>query len=118
MSLDEDQGEIKAVDRSRRLLRSFADYVWYDTVEEMRTFECGSLRGVSLEKCHTRLDQVRTTHGPMAIDCVMSGNARPDYVHGLDVGSIPSHAVRLDQGALILCDSELSNQQAPIPITR
>jgi hypothetical protein len=54
----------------------------------------------------------------MAVDCVMSGNARPDYVHGLDVGSIPSHAVALDQGALILCDSELSNQQAPIPITR
>jgi hypothetical protein len=107
LDLTEDIGEVELEPYDPELIRSFADTLWYRTRQEAISFECNEHRGLARTRCVSAVNEVLDTLGVEAVNCVMSGNASPDYVYGLDTRSLPSHAIAMEQGALILCDSAL-----------
>jgi hypothetical protein len=110
LDLAEDMIQADLEPYRRDLSRAFADATWFRTRQEVTSFECGQHRGLSRSRCVAELNQVLDTFGLEALSCVMTGNASPDYVHGLETSSLPSHAISLDHGALILCDPDLLDQ--------
>ena len=93
-----------------QLARAHAEEVWYKTRVETSQEECRRHRGAARSRCEAEVDQALVPYGPHAVDCILTGNARPDYIQGVKSSAVPSHSVTLDHGALILCDVELSNR--------
>lgn len=86
--------------------RAYGD--WKHLVEEVVAQECG---GWSVEappqRCATRVRRALFPYGPSAVACALSGNAKADYVADVTLDHLPSHAVPLRNGAVILCDDAL-----------
>ncbi len=86
--------------------RAYGD--WKLLVEEVVAQECG---GWSTEappqRCALRVRRALFPFGPAAVSCALSGNAQADYVSDVTLDHLPSHAVPLRHGAVILCDDAL-----------
>ena len=84
--------------------------MWHEALDEASDTECRRQRGLSRSRCESEITQRLEPYSALAIHCIMSGNARPDYVQGVSTKAVPSHGVALEHGAIILCDAELANR--------
>jgi len=86
--------------------RAYGD--WKHLVEEVVTQECGGWSvDAPPQRCATRVRRALFPYGPSAVACALSGNAQADYVANVTLDHLPSHAVPLRNGAVILCDDAL-----------
>lgn len=111
LRLDELEPEIPALaaatsqhDRDR------AYGVWAGIVHAAVASECGrKLTETGQHRCARDLHRELRPYANAAVDCILSGNATPDYFAELDPGRVPTHAVPLDRGVVLLCDGALPN---------
>ena len=83
---------------------------WKRILEEVVDAECGGrFSQAGRWRCEDDRRRQLWPYTSVAVDCVLSGNAVPDYVSDLPLADLPSHSVPLDKGALILCDGSLVN---------
>lgn len=83
---------------------------WKRILEETVEAECGGrFSQAGRWRCEDDRRRQLWPYTNVAVDCVLSGNAVPDYVSDLPLSDLPSHSVPLDKGALILCDGALVN---------
>ena len=90
--------------------RSRAEGMWQEALAEAADTECRRQRGLARSRCESEISDSLAPYSALAIQCIMTGNARPDYVQGVATSSVPSHGVSLEQGAIIFCDAELANR--------
>ncbi len=86
--------------------RAYGD--WKLLVEEVVAQECGGWSAEAPpQRCALRVRRALFPFGPAAVSCALSGNAQADYVSDVTLDHLPSHAVPLRHGAVILCDDAL-----------
>lgn len=86
--------------------RAYGD--WKLLVEEVVAQECGGWSAdAPPQRCALRVRRALFPFGPAAVSCALSGNAQADYVSDVTLDHLPSHAVPLRHGAVILCDDAL-----------
>jgi hypothetical protein len=86
--------------------RAYGD--WKLLVEEVVAQECGGWSAEAPpQRCALRVRRALFPFGPSAVSCALSGNAQADYVSDVTLDHLPSHAVPLRHGAVILCDDAL-----------
>lgn len=84
--------------------------MWKQVIEEVANGECSARRTETARwRCENDVQRSLWPYETAAVDCIVSGNATPDYIAGLQVDAVPSHSVLLDKGALVLCDGALPN---------
>jgi hypothetical protein len=93
------------LDRDQALAR------WKTIVQDTADEECGARRSetVRYRSCRDEVERALFPYSGVAVTCLLSDNAVPDYVSGLDQDDAPSHSVLLGKGALLLCDAALPN---------
>jgi hypothetical protein len=96
-----------------QLDRDRAYGVWAGILQDILQAECGDRVQSSAHRCARALRRTLLPFGAAAVECILSGNARPDYVVGLDPRHAPTHAVPLNRGALLLCDAALPDLLHP-----
>ncbi len=94
--------ERSQLDRDRALV------AWRQVMIEAAEAECGSWRGAD-GRCESDVRSHLWPFGREAVDCMLSGNAIPDYVAHIRPESTPTHSIPLQNGAVILCDGALDN---------
>lgn len=83
---------------------------WKRILDEVVEAECsGRFSQAGRWRCEDDRRRQLWPYTSKAVDCLLSGNAVPDYVSDLPLANLPSHSVPLDRGALILCDGALVN---------
>ncbi len=93
-----------------QLARDRAYGVWAGIVHDAVSAECGRRRSEAGQyRCSRDLRRALLPYSRLAVECMLSGNATPDYSDQLDPDRLPSHAVPLDHGAVLLCDGALPN---------
>jgi hypothetical protein len=83
---------------------------WKRILDEVVEAECsGRFSQAGRWRCEDERRRQLWPYTATAVECLLSGNAVPDYVADLPMANLPSHSVPLDRGALILCDGALVN---------
>lgn len=83
---------------------------WKRILDEVVDAECGGrLSQAGRWRCEDAQRRVLWPYTTKAVECLLTGNAVPDYVADLPLADLPSHSVPLENGALILCDGALVN---------
>jgi hypothetical protein len=94
-----------------QLARDQAHTRWQGIIDEAVHEECAGRFGELAQlRCDDAVRRSLFAYGTHAVDCILSGNAIPDYIPGLGLRDLPTHAVPLARGAVILCDGALLNQ--------
>lgn len=93
-----------------QLDRDRAYGAWAGIVHDAIQSECGRrITETGQHRCARELRRTLRPYATRAVECIVSGNARPDYFSELDPDRVPSHAVPLDRGVVLLCDGALPN---------
>jgi len=83
---------------------------WKRILDETVAAECsGRLSQAGRWRCEDAQRRHLWPYTATAVECLLTGNAVPDYVADLPLADLPSHSVPLERGALILCDGALVN---------
>jgi hypothetical protein len=94
-----------------QLARDQAHTRWQGIIDEAVHEECrGRFGELAQLRCDDAVRRSLFAYSTHAVDCILTGNAVPDYIPGLGLRDLPSHAVPLARGAVILCDGALLNQ--------
>lgn len=90
--------------------RDAAKVLWDGVVDEAVGGECGKAGTDGRAwKCADGVRRRLFPFATAAVNCVISGNAQPDYVESVELDNLPSHSVPLARGGVILCDGALEN---------
>jgi hypothetical protein len=87
--------------------QAFAE--WSVLLEEAAAGECRGRGVVAERRCRDEVRRELWSSGGRAVDCIMSGNASPDYVADIRFDQLPTHSKPLEKGAVIFCDGGLRN---------
>lgn len=111
LALDEFDPRIPRVAEGySQLDRDRAYGAWAGIVHDAIESECGRrISETGQHRCARELRRTLRPYAARAVECIISGNARPDYFSELDPDRVPSHAVPLDRGVVLLCDGALPN---------
>lgn len=102
-----DHTDLKPV--GSQLERNRAIAAWNGLLEEAAAGECRG-RGIAAERrCRDEVRRELWPSGSRAVDCILSGNAAPDYVSDIRLDQLPTHSQPLAKGAVIFCDGGLRN---------
>lgn len=83
---------------------------WKGVVAEAVRGECNrKLTDAGGYKCSQDVRRDLWSASLPAVECILSGNAIPDYIGMANLDELPSHSVPLTKGAVILCDGALRN---------
>jgi len=83
---------------------------WKRILDETVAAECSGRRSQAGRwRCEDAQRRQLWPYTAKAVECLLTGNAVPDYVADLPLADLPSHSVPLERGALILCDGALVN---------
>jgi len=102
-----DSAELRSVGSQLDRDRAFA--VWAGLLDEAATGECAGRTAVADRRCRDQVRRKLWSSGSRAVDCILSGNAAPDYVSNIRLDQLPTHSQPLDKGAVIFCDGGLRN---------
>mgnify|MGYP007096641403 CR=1 FL=1 len=90
--------------------RDRAVSAWKDILTETARVECDNRFSETARwRCEEAAQRSLWQYSTLGVNCILSGNAVPDYVSGLSLDKLPSDSVPLERGALILCDGALAN---------
>lgn len=110
LSLSDRDPTISALHRAPSQLdrdRAYAE--WKVLLQEVVAQECEHRSNEAFwHRCASRVQRELFPYGTVAVSCMLSGNAKPDYVADVTLDHLPSHAVPLRSGAVILCDGALN----------
>ncbi len=110
LSLSEREPSISTLRRPLSQLdrdRAYAE--WKVLVQEVVAQECDRRSNDAFwHRCAGRVQRELFPYGTVAVSCMLNGNAKPDYVSDVTLDHLPSHAVPLRSGAVILCDGALN----------
>ena len=104
-----DSGAVALKPAGSQLERDQAFAEWTALLEEAAAGECGGRGVVAERRCRDDVRRELWPSGSRAVDCIMSGNASPDYVSNIRLDQLPTHSKPLEQGAVIFCDGGLRN---------
>ena len=84
---------------------------WKRTVDEVVVEECaGRFSQAGRWRCEDERRRMLWPYTDLALECLVSGNAAPDYIPDVPLSGLPSHSVPLKRGAVVLCDGGLGNE--------
>jgi hypothetical protein len=93
-----------------QLGRDRALSVWKGILKETARAECANrFTETARWRCEDEISRALWQYSGLGVNCILTGNAVPDYVAGLSMDNLPSDSVPLERGALMLCDGALAN---------